>query len=196
MLPGESKIYKSCDTICKGSSTSDNAEVLYPSEYLNSLKFSGLPNHELELKVGTPIMLLRNLNPKRGLCNGTRLIVTRCYPFLLEDLIITGNKIGELTYIPRISMSPADKTLPFVLKRKQFPVSACYAMTINKSQGQTVKNVGLYLPKPVFSHGQLYVAVSRVTSPQGLRIVCVDEDPKCAGYTKNIVYREIFRDIL
>lgn len=100
----------------------DSAEVLYPNEYLNSLKFSGLPNHELELKTGTPIMLLRNINPKKGLCNGTPLIVTRCYPFLLEALIITGNKIGELTYIPRISMSPADKTLPFVLKRKSFRI--------------------------------------------------------------------------
>ncbi|KAK1361035.1 hypothetical protein POM88_045509 [Heracleum sosnowskyi] len=94
-LPGTTQVYKRCDTICKGSSTNAFDEVLYPPEYLNSLKFSGLPNHELEIKLGVPIMLLRNLNPKKGLCNGTRLIVTRCYPFLIEGLIITGNKIGE-----------------------------------------------------------------------------------------------------
>ena len=109
--------------------------------------------------------------------------------------IITGNKIGEITFILRISMSPSDKTFPAPLKRKQFPVSVCYAMTINKSQGQTVKNVVLYLSKPVFSHGQIYVAVSRVTSPHGLRILCVDEDEAHAGYTKNIVYLEIFDDL-
>lgn len=193
-LPGDLKIYRSYDSICKGASTAVD-EILYPPEYLNSLKFSGLPNHELQVKVGAPIMLLRNLNPKKGLCNGTRLIVTRCYQFLVEARIITGSKIGEITYIPRISMSPADKTFPAAVKRKQFPIAVCYAMTINKSQGQTVRNVGLYLPKPVFSHGQIYVALSRVTSPEGLKILCVDEDEKHSGFTKNIVYKEIFDNL-
>lgn len=132
-LPGEFKEYKSCDSICKGSSNNGTDEVLYPPEYLNSLKFSGMPNHEIKVKVGAPIMLLRNLNAKKGLCNGTRLIITRCYPFLMEAIIITGKRIGEMTYIMRITMSPADKTLPFVLKGKQFPISVCYAMTVNKS---------------------------------------------------------------
>ncbi|XP_074328023.1 uncharacterized protein LOC141665934 [Apium graveolens] len=142
-LPRDSKVYKSCDGICKASSSSVVDEALYPPEYLNSLRFSGVPNHEIQIKAGAPIMLLCNLNPKKGLCNGTRLIVTRCYPFLIEALIITGNKIGETTCIPRINMSPADKTFPFLLKRKQFTVVVSYAMTINKSQSQTVKNVGL-----------------------------------------------------
>lgn len=93
-------------------------------------------------------------------------------------------------------MCPADKTLPFTLKRKQFPISVCYAMTVNKSQGQTVQNVGLYLPNPVFGHGQMYVAVSRVTSPTGLKIVTVDEDPSQNGLTRNIVYREIFENLV
>lgn len=194
-LPGEVKIYRSYDSISKGSTNMVADEILYPPEYLNSLKFSGLPNHELKIKVGAPITLLRNLNPKKGLCNGTRLIVTRCYQFLIEAQIITGNKIGGITFIPRISMSPSDNTFPAPLKRKQFPVSVCYAMTINKSQGQTVKNVGLYLPKPVFSHGQLYVVVSRVASPHGLRILCVDDEEAHAGDTKNIVYREIFDEL-
>nr|XP_017245346.1 PREDICTED: uncharacterized protein LOC108217005 [Daucus carota subsp. sativus] len=132
-LQGEVKVYHSCDSVCKGSSSSDADEVLYPAEYLNAFKFSGIPNHEVRVKVGAPIMLLRNINAKRGLCNGTRLIVTRCYPFLIEALIITGNRIGETAYIPRINMSPAEKTHPFVLKRKQFPIAVCYAMTINKS---------------------------------------------------------------
>lgn len=53
----------------------------------------------------------------------------------------------------------------------------CYAMTVNKSQGQTLKRVGIYLSSPVFSHGQLYVALSRVTTPTGLNIVTNEEDP-------------------
>lgn len=194
-LSGDPQIYKSCDSICKGSATSSFDETLYPPEYLNTLRFSGIPNHEIEVKEGVPIMLLRNLNPKKGLCNGTRLIVTRCYPFLIEGLIITGNRIGKKVYIPRINMTPSDKTIPFKLTRKQFPIAVCYAMTINKSQGQTVKNVGLYLPNPVFIHGQLYVVISRVTSPLGLKIVCANKDENSVGYTKNIVYHEIFNDI-
>ncbi|KAK1404219.1 hypothetical protein POM88_003824 [Heracleum sosnowskyi] len=95
-LPGKSKSYTSCDTICKGSTTSDAAETLYPTEYLNSLRFSGMPNHKIQLKIGAPIMLLRNLNPKKGLCNGTRLIVTRCYPFLIEAFIITGASVSRI----------------------------------------------------------------------------------------------------
>lgn len=64
-LPGNSRVYKSCDTICKGSSTYGSDEILYPPEYLNTLRFSGMPNHELKLKEGVPIMLLCNLNPKK-----------------------------------------------------------------------------------------------------------------------------------
>ncbi|KAL8106856.1 hypothetical protein AgCh_023594 [Apium graveolens] len=161
--------------VAEASSNGVGDEVLYPPEYLNSLKFSGVPKHEIQVKIGAPIMLLRNLNPKKGLCNGTQLIVRRTYPFLIEALIITGNRIGDITYIPRINMSPADKILPFMQKRKQFPIAVCYVMTINKSQGQTMKNVGLFLPQSVFSHGHFYVAVSLVTSPRGLKIVCVDE---------------------
>ncbi|XP_074356463.1 uncharacterized protein LOC141696182 [Apium graveolens] len=195
-LPGEFKVYKSYDSICKGSSTSEADEVLYPPEYLNSLKSSGMQNHEIAVKVGAPIMLLRNLNAKKGLCNGTRLIITRCYPFLIEALIITGTRIGDTTYVPRITMCPADKAVPFILKRKQFLIAVCYAMTVNKSQGQTVQNVGLYLPDPVFGHDQMYVTVSRVTSPNGLKIVTVDDNEVTKGYTKNIVYRVVFDNLV
>jgi ATP-dependent DNA helicase PIF1 len=64
-------------------------------------------------------------------------------------------------------------------------------MTINKSQGQTLQKVGIY-KKTVFSHGQLYVALSRVTSKDGLKILIEDENENCINETKNIVYREVF----
>lgn len=66
-------------------------------------------------------------------------------------------------------------------------------MTINKSQGQTLNSVGLYLKSPVFSHGKLYVAVSRVTSRESLKILIVNEDKTCGSQTKNVVYSEVFR---
>ena len=87
--------------------------------------------------------------------------------------------------------------------RKQFPIRLCFSMTVHKSQGQTLKNkVGLYLPNPVFSHGMLYVAFSRVTTPRNLKVLVSQVDnrqgyfpPYNATFTSNVVYREIFKHI-
>ena len=70
-------------------------------------------------------------------------------------------------------------------------------MTINKSQGQTFKKIGIYLPQPVFSHGQLYVAFSRTTKLSNLRIKILDYENKQGQFkaneffTKNIVYHDL-----
>jgi ATP-dependent DNA helicase PIF1 len=69
-------------------------------------------------------------------------------------------------------------------------------MTINKAQGQTIPTVGIYLPEPVFSHGQLYVALSRGVSRQTTRILAKpnkDIDPTGKS-TKNIVYRDVLEE--
>jgi ATP-dependent DNA helicase PIF1 len=192
IIPGDTKEYRSCDTIIKGPNTNDEYDLLYPVEFLNSLHGNNFPQHLLVLKKGVPIMLLRNLNQSEGLCNGTRLIITLLGDLVLEAKIITGIHSGKIVLIPRICLPLKNYKLPFVLERRQFPVKVCYAMTINKSQGQTLTNVGIYLRRPVFTHGQLYVAISRVTSKQGLKILIEDDDGKPSNETKNIVYKEIF----
>lgn len=76
----------------------------------------------------------------------------------------------------------------------QIPVKPCFVMTINKSQGQTLDFVGIYLREPVFSHGQLYVALSRARNADSVKIL-IHPDVKKKGpvnYTKNVVYHEIF----
>ncbi|XP_022019618.1 uncharacterized protein LOC110919663 [Helianthus annuus] len=165
---------------------------LYNPDVLNSVKVSGLPNHRLVLKLGIPVLLLRNIDQQNGLCNGTRLQITRLGKRVIEAEILSGSNVGSRTYIPRISMIPSDKKIPFKFQRRQFPITVCFAMTINKSQGQSLSRVGLYLRDPVFSHGQLYVALSRVKTKDGVKVLIFDKDGRPTNKTANVVYKEIF----
>jgi hypothetical protein len=126
------------------------------------------------------VMLLRNLSST--LSNGTRLIVRRISRSVLQCLIPTT---AEIVDIPRIALLSPQDELPFVFKRRQFPVQPAYAMTINKSQGQTLRRVGIFLPQGVFAHGQLYVALSRVRNPHDLFIFTDGH------LLHNIVYKEV-----
>ena len=169
----------------------NHSEDMYTTDFLNTIKMSGLPHHKIVLKIGTPVMCLRNIDQRGGLCNGTRLQVVRMGINNIEAKIISGGKVGEIRSIPRMIISPSDKKMPFQLNRRQFPISVCFAMTINKSQGQTLSKVGLYLERSVFSHGQLYVAVSRVKSKRGLKVLCCDKDGNYTNSTTNVVFREV-----
>ncbi|CAH9097469.1 unnamed protein product, partial [Cuscuta europaea] len=127
-----SRTYLSSDSVSSVDSTSDLMAELHTPEFLNSIKLSGVPNHELTLKVGTPVMLLRNIDYSMGLCNGTRLILTRLGDHVLEGKILTGVNAGQKVLIPRLSLTPSDPNLPCKFQRRQFPVMASYGMTINK----------------------------------------------------------------
>ena len=97
--------------------------------------------------------------------------------------------------IPRIIMLSSDDTLPFVLRRRQFPVRLCFAMTINKSQSQTYGRVGLFLKDACFSHGQLYVALSRVGALKNIRVYGTNMRDGVDGFcTRNVVYKEVLMD--
>lgn len=161
----------------------------FTNEFLQNLNPPGMPLFKLHLKLGCPIILMRNLAPSEGLCNGTRLLVTHCGRHVIQAKILTGHRKGETVLLPRISFQPSVSELNVNMTRRQFPVRVAYAMTINKSQGQSVKYVVIDLKTPVFSHGQLYVALSRCTAAS--RITVLLEDNAEELETTNIVYPEV-----
>jgi len=132
-----------------------------------------MPQHRLNLKVNAVMMLLRNLSQRQGLCNGTRLKVTQMHN-CIQAKILTGANQGQTVLFLRIKLAPSDTNLPFVLERSQYPLILAYSMTINKVQGQTFEKVRIYLPSPVFSHGQLYVAFSRARSTAAVKVNMTD----------------------
>ena len=148
-FPGVMKEFFSADSV-KANNEDGQGDLMYPVEYLNSINCSGLPLHKLQLKVGCPVMILRNLNPGEGVCNGSRGIVTRMSNRVLEVHLLTGDHAGKTTFIPRISKIPSSTQVPFEFCRRQFPVKVSFTMSINKSQGQSVKHVGLALRSAVF----------------------------------------------
>lgn len=193
-MAGEAKVYNSYDkVICEGDQQIND----YPVEFLNSLNVSGLPPHKLKLKVNCIVLLIRNLNSKKALVNGTRLRVKAMHRNAIDCEVLTGTSIGERILIPRINLTYSGPILPFNFQRTQFPLIPAFAMTINKSQGQTFERIGILLREPVFTHGQLYVAASRVRSFNGLRFYIVDSNAHGhlandeRVFTKNIVYREL-----
>ncbi|XP_076934492.1 uncharacterized protein LOC143600801 [Bidens hawaiensis] len=120
-FPSQEMEYLSSDSIDEVESVSEDFDpVLYSPDFLN------------------------------GLCNGTRLQVVSLGKHVIEAKVVSGTNIGFRTLLSRISLTPSDKKLPFKLKRRQFPISVCFAVTINKSQGQSLSRVGLYLKDPVY----------------------------------------------
>lgn len=194
-VSAEEREYLSSDSIYKEDGNVESELDAFSPEVLNAMNCSGLPPHKLSLKIGVPVILMRNIDQSNGLCNGTRLTVKRFGDHVIQCTVLTGTKAGSTVLIPRMTMNTNNTNLPFQFQRRQLPICVCFGMTINKAQGQTLGCVGLYLPRPVFSHGQLYVALSRVKSKQGLRILIENHDDLPSNTTINAVYEEVFDNI-
>jgi len=133
-LAGNTATLESADSVISGDELPN--ENIYPIEFLNTLTPSGMPPHSLQIKVGAPIILLRNLNQKEGLVNGTRLKLTNIHRYLLTATFMNGPRTGQLSYIPKIDLTPSDSNLPITFKKRQFPIKPAYDMSINIAQGQ------------------------------------------------------------
>ena len=170
---------------CYSSDTTTNDCIDISEEVLNTFDVPGLPTHELHLKENMPVMLMRNMDRKRKLCNGTRLIVKRVSGSLLYTLNPATN---EEVILPRFNLESDVRKIGFIFRRRQFPVIPAFAFTANKSQGQTIPGrVAIYLWDGCFSHGQLYVASTRATHPSHLKYFIKDS---VVG-TSNVVLKQV-----
>ena len=186
-FPGEQSIHMSVDKV-----NTDTTHT-YPVEFLNSLNASGLPLAHLALKPGCPLMLLRNLDPANGLCNGIHMVLLEVRTMVLRCRILGGDYAGNVIFIPRTSCDPSE-ALPIQLCHHQFPVRLAFIMAINKAQGQSIYYVGIDLRVPIFSHGQLYVALSCCTSLDKIKVIFPDDSNSIS--TTNVVYTEVLSGML
>lgn len=167
----------------------DDGEPL-GEEYFNSVNLPGFSKHQLFLRRGLPMILIRNLNVANGLCNGTRLVVQDFSERVLKCRLISGCCIGETVMLPKIKLiHEPSATAPVCFARFQFPVVDAFCLTINKAQGQTLGKVGVLLRTGVFAHGQLYVALSRCKSLSDICVsICTNS---LTPETTNVVLREV-----
>lgn len=139
-------------------------------------------------------MVLRNIDLSQGIFNGARLICRDFKDHVICAEIAVGDHKGDMVFIPRIPLQPSDQQkFPVQFTRTQYPIKLCFAMTINKAQGQTLEEVGIYLREPVFSHEQLYVTFSRATTAAAVKVLSTsrnETDEKICA-TRNVVYREL-----
>ena len=168
------------------------------TEVLNNIELSGMPEHQLLLKVGAIIILIRNLHVHMKDVNGTRYIITA-----LSSNLITAKKLGPnddepLLLIPQVIHLTKNNELPFIMKRDQFPVKLAYVMTFQRAQGQSLDKCGILLNRSVWTHGQLCVAMSRCGAMSRVKIYANQAEfqelnlPPNNHYTCNVVYTEVF----
>lgn len=181
------KTYTGVDSV-ENCDNGDIYDVILP-EYLNTLNPPNLPPYELKLRKNCIVMLIQNLNISEGLCNGTRLLILELGNNILRCKILAGDKLGEIVFIHRVTLY-CKNDYPFTFKRRQFPLKLAFAMTINKSQGQTFDKIGIDLRKDVFTHGHLYVGFSRVRSWEGLKIYLGNQ--RNCEVVKNYVFKELY----
>ena len=186
-MPGNTKIYYSANNIIHEPGADHHRLSFVPPEFFCSIQSPSLPPGDLKIKIGCPIILLWNLSPSKGLCNGSRMTVVNMSERVLHIHLIGGDHDGQLALIPRICLIPTSTpNFAFKFKCLQFPVRLAFVITINKAQGQSVLYIGVDICIPVFAHSQLYVALSRVTTKQNIKVLLPSDNTN--SKTTNVLF--------
>jgi ATP-dependent DNA helicase PIF1 len=162
---------------------------LYPPEYIASLNFGGVPPAQLMFKPHARFMIIKNYSPP-DVCNGVLCELLCWSKFNVQLKLLAGPGKGRIVMLPRcqFSINESLSGLPFTIRRWQFPIIPAYAVTIHKSQGQTLSRVGLIIETDAFAHGLIYVALSRVSSWNDLFFFSPEG--------RNTIHNKVIRDLL
>jgi hypothetical protein len=158
-------------------------------DYLALLREPGIPAHELRLKPGCVCSLMRNLDIEEGLVKNRRVLVTKLLKNAVEIRLIDTQSTRTSFCIPRITFEFQPAHRDFTVQRRQFPLRLAYATTFNSCQGLTLDRVVIDLRDDVFTHGQLYTAVSRVRHRSAIKkLLGINNTSQTC---RNVVYKEL-----
>ena len=138
----------------------DDDKKTFDAKQLNKIEASGIPPFRLPLKKNACIILIRNLNLKHRHFNGAQCISEEIKPHVIKAKLLDGGKYSEI-FIPKIPIVCSDTNFPANFRRTQFPILLVYYLTFNRAQGQSLKRVGIQLDQSAFTHGLLYIGISR-----------------------------------
>jgi ATP-dependent exoDNAse (exonuclease V) alpha subunit len=190
-----SELYElnSKDSLCEVDDPHGYLKNMLTTEVLNGFGHVSVPSHQLLLKIGDICLITRNLSRRYGLANNTRVRILHIAKVYIR--VQTLDEQPKSATLPRICFK---FRLPFQesyeMMRIQFPLRLAYCLTYNKSQGQTMKKVLVDISKPPFAHGHLYVALSRVTNYQNIKIICTAEQVyENCPVVDNVTYKELIQ---
>jgi hypothetical protein len=133
---------------------------------------------------------MRNLSVREGLVKNARVIVNKLHNRFVEVGVLdnrTGN-LGRTHCIPKIRFEFSPPHSSWTVIRIQIPLRLAYSCTFNGSLGLTLDKTVLDFRSPVFAHGQLYTALSRVRRRTDSRVLLPENSEKL---TTNVVYEEL-----
>lgn len=159
-LPGDMQVSNAADSYVDCGSPDD-----FPPDYVDTLAMKGAPPSKLLLKKGAKYMCIRNLDPRRGIVNGTMMELISIARKFLQFRILSGKSAHSIEIMTKsvFTITPEASGLPFTVIRRQYPVIPAYCLSVHKAQGQTIAKLGVIFESDPFTHGQLYVALSRVS---------------------------------